>query len=201
MITTPRFAPFTRAVQLDRENAKRLLEAENEFPPAHLTGNWENVSGYELFQKWLLQSYRVDQYPKGVVIVGGAQTGKSMLLGLIAIYIKRNFYLSMKYVTAHRLYSTFYRERDFLDEIMRQQILFIDGLGTQFSKEFSDKQFEEVIEYRFSHRLTTYIASSKPLSAYEDMNDTWKRIYYRMSNYEWMYPKSLGEDNAVTTGT
>lgn len=186
-----RFSMFRRPAPLSEEETVSGLVDKVGVPIAYAAANWEDgdnrMDNADRFREWLVKSYTVDEYPKGVLILGEGGSGKSSLLGLIARFIFRNYNLSMSYYTPESLLATI-MDRDNIGNTT--QVLLIDGYGRRGISNLLETKMCDVIEYRFSHRLTTYITIDLQ-NGYRSENNNAPAAWRKLEDKSWMYPKYL----------
>lgn len=148
----------------------------------------------------------VTREPRGFFIYGAIGVGKSMLLGLMAQSVIRQFAATVRFVSSGMLEEMFYRSIG--DEKKKQQIellkvcdvLFIDDLGAEYGSEFSMTGFTNIIEFRYAQYKPTFITSNYSVAELSEI-DGYARIASRLNQENWMQHLSyLGADKRVRGG-
>ncbi len=174
------------------EGQKRIVAAG--FYPRYAQGGWEFIP--ENFRVPIRTALRNEFFenihtePRGFFIHGGIGVGKSMLLGLMAQSIVRQFQANIKFASATILEDLFFGVRDTnkkqqLEALKTCDALFLDDLGAEYGSEFSMTGFTNIIEYRYAHFKPTYITSNYAVHELAEI-EGYGRIASRLNQNNWM---------------
>ncbi len=176
------------------EQIKKDLIIIGKWSSLYLQGNSdflnENV-------KKSIDSYLNKNLKQGLFVTGQLGTGKSTLIGLIAIWKRLNLMQLIYYTTASTLFDLLIKSED--NNIRYKQFLCIDDLGRQYNTEYGVSKFNELIEYRYSNNLTTFLTSNLSV---EDLKKTagFERLSDILSDKKFIYEFNLlGNSKRQTT--
>lgn len=181
------------------------------FFPRYTEGSWEFLA--EPMRSAIREKLReeflgddVSREPRGFFIYGPVGVGKSMLLGLMAQSVIRQFAATVRFVSSGMLEEMFYRsigdekKKHQVQELKTCDVLFLDDLGAEYGSEFSMTAFTNIIEYRYAQYKPTFITSNYSVAELREI-DGYARIASRLNQENWMQHLSYqGADKRVRGG-
>ena len=174
-----RYVPYLRTSPLKEAE---LREHSLFIPELYFYSTWEEVGNSANLKKLLFNSWYKEDYPVGWFIVGGSSCGKSSLLALVAKFISKNFLLNQQFITFTTLFSSFYEREEKDGKVSANpyqncDVLFLDDYGTQYATSYANTKFIDLVEYRYSHLLPTYITSTQNVDSIANVSPAFgKRI-------------------------
>ena len=132
---------------------------------------------------------------RGLLILGPTGTGKTSSLVVIMKHILKKYGCilgsdlglrilktdcEMIFASSNQVFnSIFNREFDFINDCRLVEILMIDDFGREYFHDFPFSEFEDMIDYRYSHKLSTFVTSNltpkalREIKAYRRVVDRW----------------------------
>jgi DNA replication protein DnaC len=166
------------------------------FYPRYTTGEWEYMPEqmYRKVQEILLEEFcgNIHKEPRGFFINGVVGVGKSMLMGLCARYIMRQFAANVRFYSAGMLEEVFFdkisspRKKEEINLVKSCDVLFLDDLGTEYGSAFSMSGFTSIIEHRYANFKPTFFTSNYAVEELA-MIDGYERIASRLNQRDWVY--------------
>jgi len=148
--------------------------------------------------KWCLSTEK-----KSLLLCGPAGTGKTYFtFCLIRLILSRNDHLHAFWIKSKEIDDRILAESknftgdSIIDKTKNAGILFIDDFGIDRATERTERDFYEIIDYRWDHKLPTVITCN--LNEKEILNFYGSRIYSRLETYLRVYFE--GEDLRKTLG-
>ena len=209
--TLPRktLSRFLRTVRvhnpyLSEDEGKRRMETAGFFP-RYTEGTWEYLP--EMVRSVVRKSLReeflgdVSREPRGFFIYGRIGVGKSMLLGLMAQSVLRQFAATVRFVSSGMLEELFFqfddKKKQQVQELKMCDALFLDDLGVEYGSDFSMTAFTNLFEYRYAHYKPTFVTCNYTIAELSEI-DGYARIASRLNQENWMLHLSYkGPDKRV----
>lgn len=153
-----------------RLNELSITEATAElsvigFGERYQNADWNLTENKIALRRWLVDEFLNGDRAVGMLIAGQKGTGKTSLMALIARFFVQFFptgYVFYKNATGlfTDIYNNSYNE---IERAKKCRVLMVDDLGREISSESSRARFYEIIEYRYSRRMPTFVSTNLSL--------------------------------------
>ncbi len=131
---------------------------------------------------------------KGMLILGPVGTGKTSAMVVILKNILGKFShewssepgfrirrpdFDILFTNSNKIYNSIFRkDYDFIARCREAKVLMIDDFGREYYHDFPFSEFEDIVEYRYAHMLSTFVTSNLTPDALTN-DDNYQRVVDR----------------------
>jgi DNA replication protein DnaC len=151
----------SRRNSLTLEESKDIMRREYKWPQRYLDGDRNQLcheTGVQIQEYIEEEFFKGPPHTKGIVFVGQLGVGKSTLMGLLGIWIARNYTNRQLYLPADSYVDAIFQDEIMVNAAKTADFLFVDQLAAGYTPDFIATKLNELIEARYANYRTTFVA-------------------------------------------